>query len=53
MHREKPLDFWLTIAVIISLFVPIWGVLLAPSRHISVPLYLRIAGVPALLKLGD
>jgi len=49
MHRETPLDFWLTVAVVISLFVPIWGVLLAPTRLISVPSYLLFIGSTAFL----
>jgi hypothetical protein len=49
MHRETPLDFWLSVGTIISLFVPIWGVLLAPSGLISVPEYLLIIGGVALL----
>lgn len=49
MHREEPLDFWLTVATVVALFVPIWGLLLAPSRLISVPMYLLVIGIPALL----
>lgn len=48
MHRETPLDFWLTVAVVVSLFVPIWGVLLAPTRLINVPRYLMFIGSAAL-----
>lgn len=49
MHRETPLDFWLTVVVIGSLFVPIWGVLLAPTKLISIPMYLAIIGGAALV----
>lgn len=49
MHREIPLDFWLTVATVAALFVPIWGVLLAPSGLISVPWYLIVVGGVALL----
>lgn len=49
MHRETPIDFWITVAVVISLFVPIWGVLLAPSQLINAPLYLAIVGGIAFL----
>lgn len=49
MHRETPLDFWLTVATVISLFVPIWGVLLAPTKLISIPMYLIVVGGMALL----
>jgi hypothetical protein len=51
IHTQTPLDFWLSVGTIIALFVPIWGVLLAPSRLISVPEYLIIAGGIALLMI--
>ena len=31
MHRERVFDFWLTAAVTVALFIPIWGVLLRPT----------------------
>jgi hypothetical protein len=49
LHRERPLDFWLTMATIGALFIPIWGILLEPSGLISVPRYLLYVGIPALL----
>lgn len=49
MHRETPLDFWLTVATIASLFVPVWGVLLAPTKLINIPLYLVIVGGAAFV----
>jgi hypothetical protein len=47
VHRERPLDFWLTIATVIALLVPIWGILLEPSMLIRVPVYLLVIGIPA------
>jgi len=49
MHRETPLDFWLTIATVVSLFVPVWGVLLAPTEMVAIPKYLLSVGGAALL----
>lgn len=48
MHRERVIDFWLTVAAVVALFVPIWGVLLRPTGLISVPRYLLTLGLPAL-----
>lgn len=49
MHRETPLDYWLTVATVVSLFVPVWGILLAPSRLVAVPTYLLTIGSAAVL----
>ncbi len=48
MHRERVFDFWLTAAVTVALFIPIWGVLLRPTGLIRLPIYLLYLGVPAL-----
>lgn len=49
MHREQTVDFWVTLALVVALFVPIWGVLLQPTGLIRLSSYLLYLGVPALL----
>ncbi|MBI3945220.1 MAG: hypothetical protein HY321_04825 [Armatimonadetes bacterium] len=48
MHRERATDFWVSLATVVALFAPIWGVLLQPSGLIRLPLYLLYLGLPAL-----